>query len=283
MKMRFNSPNSDIFIPDSAPEKDALQRTTHLCLGAHQDDIEIMAFHGILECFGQKDKWFTGVTATDGGGSARDGLYHEYTDKTMKEIRLKEQRKAAYIGEYSAQIQLGYKSSEVKDPSLRSLSDDILKIIEIARPEFIYIHNPADKHPTHIAVMLRVIEALRMLPAKLHPKQVIGCETWRDLDWLPDSRKIALPVSKHPNLAASLLGVFDSQIAGGKRYDLGTLGRRSAHATYYQSHSIDTETALIFAMDLTTLLDKNLPVKKFTSDLIDSFKAEVNQNLDELS
>jgi len=59
---------------------------------------------------------------------------------------------------------------------------------------------------------------------------------WRDLDWLVDSDKAPFDVSEHENLQAALLGVFDSQIAGGKRYDLASMGRRRANATYFESH-----------------------------------------------
>ena len=31
----------------------AVAKTTHMAIGAHQDDIEIMAYHGVLECFGR--------------------------------------------------------------------------------------------------------------------------------------------------------------------------------------------------------------------------------------
>ena len=65
---------------------------------------------------------------------------------------------------------------------------------------------------------------------------------WRDLDWLNDDDKQVLNVEAHENLAAALLGVFDSQIAGGKRYDLATMGRRRAHATYHASHGTDDST-----------------------------------------
>ena len=51
------------------------------------------------------------------------------------------------------------------------------------------------------------------------------------------------------------MGVFDSQVTGGKRYDLATAGRRLAHATYYASHGTDEESALNFAMDLTPLVE----------------------------
>ena len=69
-----------------------------------------MAAQPILECFQQKDKWFTGVVVTDGRGSPRDDLYKDYTDEEMRLVRFKEQRKAAIVGEYAAQVMLDYPS-----------------------------------------------------------------------------------------------------------------------------------------------------------------------------
>ena len=104
-----------IYIPDGIEKTKALQRTTHLCIAAHQDDTEFMAFSPIAECFGKKDKWFCGVVTCDGAGSPRNGLYADYTDEDMKSIRITEQKKAAAIGEYGAQILLGYSSAERKN------------------------------------------------------------------------------------------------------------------------------------------------------------------------
>ena len=41
------------YIPDGMEEKQALERTTHLCIAAHEDDIEFMAYAPIAECFGK--------------------------------------------------------------------------------------------------------------------------------------------------------------------------------------------------------------------------------------
>ncbi len=98
--MKFHLDTAEIYVPDNEPVEKALSRTTHLCFAAHQDDIEIMAAQPILECFQQKDKWFTGVVVTDGRGSPRDDLYKDYTDDEMRLVRFKEQCKAAFVGEY---------------------------------------------------------------------------------------------------------------------------------------------------------------------------------------
>src|ERR1051326_4403890 len=121
--MHFHNSTADLFVPDGASPETALARTTHLSISAHQDDIEIMAYHGIAECFGQQDKWFTGVVVTNGAGSPRSGIYGRYTDTEMQRVRLVEQRKAAYVGDYACQIQLGYSSAAVKDANSNAVVD----------------------------------------------------------------------------------------------------------------------------------------------------------------
>jgi LmbE family N-acetylglucosaminyl deacetylase len=257
----------------------ALARTTHLCVSAHQDDIEIMAYHGVAECFGLPGRWFTGVVATDGAGSPRAGIYADCTDERMKQVRVMEQRKAAFVGEYACQIQLAYSSSETKTPPAAALVEDLTRIFLAARPEVVYLHNLADKHDTHVAVALRAIAALRAAGGH-KPKRVYGCEVWRDLDWLDDGDKRPLPVSARSNIAAALVGVFDSQVSGGKRYDLATAGRRLAHATYFASHGTDEESALNFAMDLTPLVeDPDLSIADYVLSFVDRFRADVRQRL----
>src|SRR5512133_2769322 len=101
--MNFHKDTAELYIPLAGTEEDALKQTTHMAIAAHQDDIEIMAYHGIVECFGNDDRGFLGVVVTNGSGSPRDDLYASYTDEEMMKIRRIEQKKAAFIGEYTAQ------------------------------------------------------------------------------------------------------------------------------------------------------------------------------------
>jgi LmbE family N-acetylglucosaminyl deacetylase len=274
--MMFSNPVAEIFVPDQEPDGEALARTTHLGVGAHQDDLEFMAAHGILECFGRGDRWFTGVTVTDGAGSPRSNQYAGLDDEGMKRTRRREQRKAAFVGEYAAQVQLAHPSWLVKDRTrAREVIADLVAILRATRPDVVYTHNLADKHDTHVAVALRLLEACRELPPEERPKSVLGCEVWRDLDWLSDEDKVAMAVDSHEHLQAALMGVFDSQIAGGKRYDRATLGRRSAHATYSESHGTDRHRALIWGMDLTPLLDASIDPASFVSAHIRRFETDV--------
>jgi LmbE family N-acetylglucosaminyl deacetylase len=268
-----------LFIPDGLRQPGALTRITHLGIGAHQDDLEFMAYHGIEECFRREDLWFGGVTCTDGAGSSRTGPYADYSDEEMQEVRHREQNHAAVTGEYAAQYQLGYASSTIKDPANSQLADDLLTILQATKPTVVYTHNPADKHLTHLAVTAAVLKALRQLDPAERPSKIIGCEVWRGLDWMADEDKLLLDVSQRPNLSNALGGIFDSQIAGGKRYDLAVEGRRRANATFFDSHSVDASDHLWYAMDLTPLVeDHSIDPVEFTLAHIDKFKSDVRQN-----
>ena len=195
----------DFYVPDGLEIREALPRTTHLAIGAHPDDLEIMAYHGIAQCYGESGQWFSGITCTDGAGSSRVGPYAKYADLEMVAIRQEEQRQAAMVGKYAAMVQLCLPSSLIKEPGGAAiLKDDLTDIIEQARPEVVYTHNPADKHSTHIAVLQGAVRAMHALPPESRPKLVYGCEVWRDLDWLPDEDKVVLDVSQRENLANAL-------------------------------------------------------------------------------
>ncbi|HET7099937.1 MAG TPA: PIG-L family deacetylase [Terriglobia bacterium] len=282
--MKFHNPGSEVYVPDGMPAEQAVARSTHMAIGAHQDDLEIMAYQGILECFGKKDKHFTGVTVTNGAGSPRDDLYAAYSDEDMQKVRRVEQRKAAYVGEYSAQAFLDYTSGAVKDKNNADVVADLQQLLGTAKAKVVYTHNLADKHDTHVSVTLRVIQAIRGLDAGSRPENLYGCEVWRGLDWLNDNDKVLFDVSAHENLAMSLVGIFDSQICGGKRYDLATAGRRRANATYFASHATDVATSVIFGVDLTPLIkDDKLDPATYISGFIDRFAQDVSARVAKFS
>ena len=274
------NPLARLVTPDGQTGPDAISRTTHLGIGAHQDDLEFMAFHGILACYDRTDCWFGGVTITDGRGSSRAGQFKDWTDDQIAAERIREQEAAAVIGQYSFIAQLGFGSAAVRDAQQSAVRDDLRRIFEASRPEVVYLHNLADKHDTHVGCALRCIEALRQLPKAERPKMVYGCEVWRDLDWLVDSEKTAMPISARPELARALNEVFATQIAGGKRYDLAVLGRRTANATFSNAHSTDQESAMQWAMDLTPLVqDDSLDPVAYTVGFIDRLKADVTARI----
>ena len=278
--MKLSQPQASLFVPDGASEVDACSRVTHLGVGAHQDDLEFMAYHGIASCYRHSDRWFGGVVATDGGGSPRAGRFAEMTDDQMKVVRAQEQQQAATLGEYGVMIQTQYSSRQLKDPAHNGFRDDLIGILEATQPSVVYTHNPADKHATHVCVALATLEAIRQLPMDRRPTSLWAGEVWRSLDWLNDDDKVALNVSAHGELALGLAQIFESQISGGKQYDQAVLGRRRANATFHQSHATDDATSLEFAMDLTPLVrDDSIDIVEYVQAHIRRFADNVLSTL----
>jgi LmbE family N-acetylglucosaminyl deacetylase len=216
---------------------------------------------------------------TNGAGSARSGPYAGFDDARMRSVRREEQAKAAAIGKYGAVVMLDYTSAALRD-ARPAVVRDLATLLRSMRPRLVHTHNLADRHATHVAAALAAIEACRALPAAARPARVLGGEVWRDLDWLASADKVAEDVGGRETLAADLIAVFESQIAGGKRYDLGAMGRRRAHATYHESHAVDAAKALSYAMDLTPLVrDPSLSPLAYLQGLLDRFAAEAREPL----
>jgi len=280
--MKLRNPGALVHVPDGRPLDEALRRTTHIGIVAHPDDLEILAARGILDCYEAAETSFCGVVITDGAGSARTGPYAAYDDAQMRAVRREEQSKAADLGKFGAAVMLDYTSNELREDRPTVVSD-LEAVLSATRPSVLYTHNLADRHSTHVAAALAAIEACRKIPPEARPDHVLGGEVWRDLDWLSAADKVAEDVGGREQLAADLIAVFDSQIAGGKRYDLAVAGRRRAHATYHESHAIDAATALAYAMDLTPLVkDPRLSPLQFVDGLLDRFAGEVRKTLQEV-
>lgn len=278
--MILESLSARILVPDdTAPLDAALARTTHLAIGAHQDDLEIFAYHGIETCHGSAEQWFGGITVTDGGGSARSGPFAHYSDEEMRAVRRREQDDAARLGAYAFQAQLGHPSAATRDPAAsRNIVEELVCLLRATRPATVYLHNPADKHATHLAVLDCSWRALRQLAPEERPTRLYGCEVWRDLDWLDDETKVALPVGRDPELERALLAVFRSQVEGGKDYVSATLGRRRANATFHHSHAVDEARGCTFAIDLTALLADDAPtLPAFIDRHLAAFREAVGQ------
>ena len=247
-----NGPLS-LFLPPHQSMDEVYASCTHLGVGAHPDDLEVMAGHGILQGLESNKKHFFGVTCTTGGGSARSGSYKDLTDSEMVELRTQEQLASAKKGQYAGIQMLGFRSGEI------------------------YTHNPFDKHLTHVSVVGHLVECLREL--QYSPKEFYGCEVWRGLDWLPDSEKIVLPINDAP-LVGELIACHKSQTEGGKDYAAATLGRLASNATFFDARDVDRNTHQLFAVDLLPLLQNpGMSFVEFAKHKIDPFAKSVEVGL----
>lgn len=283
--LTFHQSRANLFVPDGLNQAAALERTHTLGIGAHPDDLEFMGWEPILDCLEVPHRRLGAVTVSDGCASPRSQSYAHLNDPAMIEVRSKEQRQASVIGNYSFVAQLMYSEKGPllleRDPDeFQWLVDDLRQLLRSTRPNRVFTHNLADSHPHHILVALATIRALRSLKDELLPEAFYGGEVWRSLDWLSAEARLEFDVSAHSNLTHSLMGVYDSQISGGKRYDLATAGRKRANATYCSPYKVDQAQYLEYAMDLRPLLlDPTLCPIQYTLSLVKKFQDEVEANL----
>ncbi len=276
--MDFKNSVAEIYYP----AEQNLDGVTDMCIAAHQDDVEIMAYAPIAACFDNEERNFFAVVVADGAGSPREGEFAHFTDEQMKTERISEQRRAADIGKYRAVAQLGYSSSNIKNAAVTDTVEDIYNLLMSAKPRYLYTHNIADKHDTHVAVALRVLEAVKKMPEDMRPEKIVGLEVWRGLDWLCDGDKICLDTGFNPELARELLAVHRSQVAGGKRYDNAAMGRRFANATFFASHSTDNFESMSIGVDLMPIVSGGISPKEYIASYIRRFEDEINSTLERL-
>ena len=277
--MKFAQTHADLFVPGGGNLASALASTTHLGIGAHPDDLEIMAFPGICACRNQKNLRFSGVVATDGAGSPRSGSSEKLSTAELVKARREEQRNAAVLGGYAAILQLTHPSSEIRGAGRNTLIADLVHILQAAKPKVLYLHNPADRHETHVAVLLASLEALRQLPAADRPGEIYGCEVWGDLDWVPAKQVVRLPCPAPADFGPSLLRVFRSQVDG-KRYDLAAAGRRRAQATFADAYTPDQAEEVVLALDLKPLVENSkLTLAEFVSGLTGEFQKQTLERI----
>lgn len=278
--MMFYNKAADIHVPDGKTPEEALSRTTYMSIAAHQDDCEIMAYHAIAECYDSDTDWYTPVVLTDGGGSPRSGAYANYTNEQIHVKRSQEQRDAADAGKYSAVIQLAYSSADVRTDKCDIIEEELIELLLQARPKYMFIHNPADRHETHLGACLRALGALRKLPPEARPEKVYGMEVWRSLDWLSSKDRLVFDTSKHPEVASNVITAFESQCTPLKRFDLAALGRRLGNATFQAPRDNDTTNSCNLGVDLTPLIeDPSLDIREFTLNLIQNFYKEADDLL----
>ncbi len=279
--MKFKHPQAFIWVPPGISSEEALKRTTHLSIGAHPDDLEFMSFHGIESCYESKDSFYTGIVVTDGAKSVKAGPYQNMSPEQMARVRIEEQLKAAKLGKYNALIMLQYSSADLLSSSkgVRPWIQEIKKIFSYCNPHTLYSHNPFDKHPSHLAVILPLLQLLQKLEPKRKPKKFYACEVWRGLDWVLEQDRIALALGK-PALSKKINLLFQSQIDAGKNYAEAVKGRRIANATFSNPHETDAASQIELALDLTSLMHRTRDqIFPYLKAILSRFEKDLTKNI----
>jgi LmbE family N-acetylglucosaminyl deacetylase len=247
-----------------------------LVIGAHPDDVELLGLADIGACREDSRRWFTGVTVADGAGAAGPVDTDASDPVGVAARRRQEQRNAARIGRYGLQLQLGRPSAEVLDPGTRlGVVDRLAELFAVTRPARVLTHSLLDRHPTHVAVALAVIDACHRSKSDERPRELLGVEVWRGHDWVPDTAKVRLDASGQSELGSRLLAAHASQVAV-RPYADAAVARRRANATFDDPHRLDAVDEVILAIDLTALVaDEASDPVAHVDGIIDGLRDEV--------
>ena len=270
--MDFSKEGAQIYIPDGVSLDEALERATHFGIGTHPDDLELLALPGIMAHFEDpKNNWFFGIVAGDGVGIPRPDGYD--TDHDYSIARAEEQKRVAFVGQYSGVALLNYPSSDIKHHNPQ-IALELKGLIEKAQPKQAFIHDVvAEQHETHKILGHISIEVLRQLDAELRDNMdVYGGEVWGSLEWLNEADRVVFDVSKYYRLAGSLLHLYVSQLRT-KPYDDAFMARMRARATFREAHEADQMEAILYAIDMTPLIRQpTLDVVEFVQGFYDRAK-----------
>lgn len=269
--------NMEVYKPKDSNEK----IVKNIVIAAHKDDGEMIGIKAIDDSF-KKDESMVMIILTNGSGCPRVGEFKSVSDEDMVEIRTAEQKRAAEIGRYNCLYLLEHSSKEVQDMHT-NIKNELVEILKkYPEIENIYIHNPFDKHNTHVGACELAIAAIKELYADGALKKlskVLGVEVWRGLDWLPDKYKVTIDTTGAEFISQNIMSVFVSQNSA-KRYDEAISNRRLANATFDASHESNICTSLMYAIDLMGVVqDVNKNLSDLLTENLDLFEKELRKNL----
>lgn len=251
-----------------------------VCICAHPDDCEIMAIDGIQRGYRASKYTFACVVTTDGADAERAGRYTKMEDQRMAHIMMNEQKKAANIGRYHAVYFMNYSNEEARNQENEDIVNEYVEIIKELKPRVVYTHSILDRHPTHVAVAIKVINAIRSMKKGDQPKVLYGCESERNLDWLDPSKVVTFNVSKNMRLQRQLIACHKSSNAS-RDYINACIGRRLVNAVFNRDEKKKTAKLTTKAINMTTLLRrKDFPIKRYAMSFVDDLYTEINDMMD---
>jgi len=240
-------------------------KVKYLCICAYPNDCEIMSIEGIQRGYRAKKYSFACVSTSC---FAKDG----------KTNIADFQKKASEIGRYNALYVLKHKFEDIKDSENEEIIKEYVELINEIKPRIIYTHSLLDNDPIHVAVAIKVINALRTMRRSQHPKVIYGCEVNRDLDWVKEEKLVYFDNSKNVKLQKQLIAVYKTKKDDSHLVE-SAIGKRFSNAGFFtnkKEYKLSTR-----AINMTTLLRrKDYPIKKFAMSFVDDLYTEINDAMD---
>lgn len=244
-------PDVRAWTPAGSNIQSALAKANSIAVVAHADDALIMLPDQATAVGGTSG--LIEILVTDGAGSVLPPGCR--TQSELVALREHEEIRVAQRAGFGGVIFLRASSATVRDTGERRVTQSIAAILACTHPEILVTHNPFDRHPTHLAVLARVLDAICRVPRRAWPLRLLGGEVWGGLDFLPAEIVQAHDISAQIETIGELMRLYETQNIN-QHYDLGAVGRYLSHATFHSSHARNEAVAMALTIDMTALLGR---------------------------
>ena len=266
---------------------DYLTDTTDLSCTAHQDDAEIENGIQILQAQRDPKKNFLNIIATDGASSksrlnradadAEGSKGKPFELQELPERRWREQRDASSASK-TPSIQLGYPSNAVNGLMGDGKKAEVVHILSglfdsMPNLKDVFLHNPLDKHDTHLGVLACSVAAFRSMDSKDLPDNIVGMEGWGGLAGMPHGELVKFVTENKQDLEEikGWISLYTSQLDLQLRaYDKVTIALYEAHAGFVTDpHSLGVIEGMAIGVKLTDYIkNPDMQLEDMAEDLI---------------
>lgn len=241
----------DFFVPIETGRnlEDYIQIKENILIVAPHPDDDVLGVGGYMASAAEKKKQVFVVYITDGAGSPR-------RDKNISDAQMVRRREIEAI---SALRLLRAKGGFFLRISSKELPQKFVhvqgaleKILDLLRPEEVFIPAPYERHKTHLICTQISLKALRACAPK--GTQLFGYSIWGNF-W-GGHKRIIFDITPYIKDKIQAVLAHETQMAY-KNYQQGILGKNNYEAIFWESHEYQMSTFAEIFLDMNILLQNS--------------------------
>ena len=190
-------------------------------ISPHPDD-DVIGMGGSMRLLADKKVNVFTVYITDGSSEI-------FKNRKISAVRQKEALDALGVVRAKAGIFLKHKSEKLSAPKI---VEDILSVLDLFKPETIYVPSPFERHYTHLKVSEMTVNAVRQI--KDYCPELWGYSVWSS-GFGMNTMKV-VDISKVINIKKKAICMHKSQIKY-KDYASGIIGRNRYEGVFLYTHA----------------------------------------------
>lgn len=216
-----------------------------LIVAPHPDD-DVLGVGGYMAQAAEKKKQVFVVYITDGAGSPRRNK--KISDAQMATRREIEALSALRLLRAKGGFFLRFNSQELAE-KFGEAKGTLEKILELLRPEEVFIPAPYERHKSHLICTRISLEALRACAIK--GTQLFGYSIWGNF-W-GGHKRIIFDITPYIKDKIQAVLAHETQMAY-KNYQQGILGKNNYEAIFWETHELQKSTCAEIFLDMNILL-----------------------------